>query len=81
MGRLAPPFTNLDNVITDTDIYVPNLLKLYQTYLKKNKEWLFKSVPRRTDMGIYEAVYHFNLFSYLDEDSGVNVIPIFVSTE
>jgi hypothetical protein len=66
MGQLAPPFTNLDNVITDTDIYIPNLLNLYQTYLKKNKEWLFKSVPRRTDTRIYEAVYHFNLFSYLD---------------
>jgi predicted AAA+ superfamily ATPase len=80
MGQLAPPFTSLDNVITDTDIYIPNLLKLYQTYLKKNSRWLFKSVPRRTDTRIYEAVYHFNLFSYLDsflKNQGGRVFPEF----
>jgi len=66
MGILVDPFTKLDNVITDTDLNIPNLLKLYQAYLKKNNEWLFKSVPRRSDTRIYEAVYHFNLFSYLN---------------
>jgi hypothetical protein len=65
MGTLVDPFTNLDNVITDTDLNILNILKLYQAYLEKNKQWLFQSVPRRNDMRVYEAVYHFNLFSYL----------------
>ncbi len=80
MGQLAAPFTNLDNVVTDTDIHIPNLLKLYQTYLKKNGQWLFKAVPRRTDNRIYEAFYHFNLFSYLDsflKNQGGRVFPEF----
>ena len=80
LGTLVDPFINLDNVITDTDLNIPNLLKLYQAYLEKNKNWLFQSVPRRTDMRIYEAVYHFNLFSYLDaflRNPGGRVYPEF----
>jgi hypothetical protein len=81
MGTLIDPYTKLDNVITDIDLNIPNLLKLYQIYLKKNQEWLFKSVPRRkTDMRIYEAVYHFNLFSYLNaflKEPGGKVFPEF----
>ncbi|MCP5107730.1 MAG: hypothetical protein GY950_30360 [bacterium] len=80
MGQLLEPFSDLDNVITDTELYIPNLIQFYQTYLKKNKEWLFKSVPRRVDMRIYEAVYHFNLYSYLDSflrNQGGRVFPEF----
>lgn len=80
MGQLLAPFTKLDNIITDTDLNIPNLMKLYQTYLEKNNEWLFKSAPRRNDMRIYEAVYHFNLFSYLDsflKNQGGKVFPEF----
>ncbi|MCU0290257.1 MAG: hypothetical protein MUF15_28210, partial [Acidobacteria bacterium] len=56
------------------------LLKLYQIYLDKNKTWLFQSAPRRSDMRIYEAVYHFNLFTYLDsflKNQGGRVFPEF----
>jgi hypothetical protein len=80
MGPLVNSFTNLDDIITDTDLNIPNLLKLYQTYLEKNKNWLFTSVPRRNDMRIYEAVYHFNLYSYLDaflRNPGGRVFPEF----
>ncbi|MCP4148661.1 MAG: hypothetical protein GY757_13020, partial [bacterium] len=80
MGQLLAPFTKLDNVLTDTQINIPNLLKLYQTYLDKNKNQLFKSAPRRSDMRIYEAVYHFNLYTYLDtflRNQGGRVFPEF----
>lgn len=66
MGQLLDPFTDLDDIITDTDLNIPNILGLYQIYIDKNKEWLFKSSPRRTDMRLYEAVYHFNLYAYLE---------------
>lgn len=80
MGSLVDPFTNMDNVISDKDLNIPNILKLYQAYLEKNKQWLFKAVPRRNDMRVYEAVYHFNLFSYLDaflRNPGGRVYPEF----
>jgi len=80
MGRLTDPFVNLDNVITDTDLNIRGIMGLYRDYLKNNKEWLFKSAPRRTDMRIFEAVFHFNLYSYLSEflkTPGGNVFPEF----
>lgn len=79
-GQLMPPFTKLADVITDTDITIPKLLELYQNYLTKNKDWLFKPVPRRADMRVFEAVYHFNLYAYLSSfltNQGGRVIPEF----
>lgn len=67
MGRLVEPFYNLDNIITPSRLDIPGLMGLYQTYLDNNKSWLFKDVPRRSDLRVYEAVFHFNLFSYLDK--------------
>jgi hypothetical protein len=80
MGTLVAPFAKIDNVITQTSLNIRELMKLYQTYLEKNKTWLFKEAPRRSDLKIYEAVYHFNLYSYLNEflrSKGGNVLPEF----
>ncbi len=66
MGTLVEPFVSLEDVITGTGLNIKNLIHLYQKYLDKNKEWLFKNAPRRMDLKIYEAVYHFNLYSYID---------------
>lgn len=67
MGQLVEPFLNLDHVITPTHLEVGELLKLYQTYLDKNKKWMFKQAPRRSDQRLYEAVFHFNLYAYINE--------------
>lgn len=65
-GRLYDPFDDLRDTITDTDLNVTNLLRRYEQYLQANRDWLFKSAPRRkTDERIFEAVYHFNLYMYL----------------
>jgi len=80
MGRLVDPFTNLDDAISPTDLDIIPLLKLYQLYLDKNKNWLFENVPRRSDQRIVEAVFHFNFYSYFHEflrGKNVNVIPEF----
>ena len=80
MGTLVEPYVHLDDVITDAELFIPGLLNLYQAYLDKNKEWLFKSAPRRTDMRIYEAIFHFNLYSYINsflDTSGGRVFPEF----
>ena len=64
---------------TDLCDLIPGFLK-NQQYLKKNSQWLFKDAPRRDDMRIREAVFHFNLYSYLNEflkDFDGNVMPEF----
>lgn len=67
MGQLVEPFFDLDKVITSTHLEVGELLRLYQVYLDKNKKWMFKQAPRRSDQRVYEAVFHFNLYAYINE--------------
>jgi len=63
--RLNQPFEDLSDVITAESLNIKNLLLRYQDYLLKNRGWLLKNAPRRSDLRIYEAVYHFNLYMYL----------------
>ena len=67
MGQLVEPFTKIDHVITPTHLDIRELMNLYQKYLDKNKSWLFKDAPRRSDLRVYEAVFHFNLYAYIEE--------------
>jgi hypothetical protein len=64
-GRLYDPFEDLSDTITDVSLDVRNLLRRYERYLQRNRGWLLKDAPRRADLRIYEAVYHFNLFTFL----------------
>jgi hypothetical protein len=80
IGKLHDPFDNLDDTITTAQLHVKNLLKRYQSYLQVNKDWLFKNAPRRADLRITEAVYHFNLYMYLHKflrSKGAKVWPEF----
>jgi hypothetical protein len=65
VGTLYDPFEDLDDAINETSLNVKNIIKRYRTYLLKNRDWLLKNAPRRSDMKIYEAVFHFNLYMYL----------------
>lgn len=69
LGELYEPDldTEANPIITSKGINIPRLLELYQRYLETNKDWLFQKAPRRSDNRLYEAVYHFNLYAYLDE--------------
>jgi hypothetical protein len=69
-GRLYDPFEDLSDTITDASLDVRNLLRRYERYLQQNRSWLLKDAPRRADLRIYEAVYHFNLFNYLSRFMG-----------
>jgi len=80
LGAFFDGFTNLDNMITPTDLDIVELLMLYQRYLDKNKNWLFKKAPRRSDHRLFEAIFHFNFYSYFSEflrSKKVNVYPEF----
>jgi hypothetical protein len=71
----------MEDAINEETLYIPNIINRYRAYLKKNRELFFKDVPRRkTDMKIYEAIFHFNLYRYLVDllrGRGVEVIPQF----
>ena len=65
VGKLYEPFEDLDDAIDESGLKVRNIMKRYRTYLIKNRDWLLKNAPRRSDLKIYEAVFHFNLYMYL----------------
>ncbi|MCP4396995.1 MAG: hypothetical protein GY801_06805, partial [bacterium] len=65
MGKIFEPFEQLDDTITDDSLNIRNLMRRYERHLRANREWLLKDAPRRVDLRIYEAVYHFNLYMYL----------------
>jgi len=68
LGLVMKPFENIDHIITDTDIYLTNLLRRFQVYFNENKHWLLKNAPtRHSDGRIYEATYHFILYSWLEQ--------------
>ena len=64
-GTLYPPFTKLTEILTPAGLHVKNMLRLYEAYVQKNHTWLFKEAPRRADLRLYEAVYHFNVYMWL----------------
>ncbi|MCP4404943.1 MAG: hypothetical protein GY801_47535, partial [bacterium] len=80
MGKLFEPFADLSDTLTEQELMLKGLLGHYQKYLQINKEWLFKQAPRRADLRIYEAIYHFNLYMYLHkflQNKGGRVWPEF----
>ena len=66
MGQLIEPFTSLKNIINENRINIKNVMRLYEEYLRKNRHWLLNDAPKRKDLRIFEAVYHFNLYMYLN---------------
>jgi hypothetical protein len=65
----------------EESLHIPNIIKRYKVYLQQNRDMMFKNVPRRkTDMKIFEAIYHFNIYRYLYDllkKRGVEVLPEF----
>ncbi len=81
VDRLYDPMTDVEAVAGDDGVDIPGLMKLYQDYLNRNRDWLLRDDPRRkTDLRIFEAVFHFNLYMYLKsffQDMGGAVFPEF----
>ncbi len=65
MGKLYEPFEDISDTITPDSLNIRNLMRRHETHLRMNREWLLRDAPRRKDMRVYEAVYHFNLYRYL----------------
>ncbi len=61
VGSLYDPLEEIDDAITEDSLSIRNIMKRYRSYLIKNRDWALKNAPRRSDMRIYEAVFHFNI--------------------
>jgi len=80
LSRLHDPFIEISNIITDTSLNVPNLLRLYEAYLQERRALVTKDAPLRSDLRVHEATFHFHLYKYLIEfiqPKGGNVVPEF----
>ncbi|MEM7131673.1 MAG: AAA-like domain-containing protein [Chloroflexota bacterium] len=66
LGRLYDPFDDLSDTITDTNLSIPHLMGRFQLYLHQHRSRLLKDAPRReSDHRVLEAIYHFNLYTWL----------------
>ena len=65
MGRIFTPFEDMGDTITETGLNIKNLMRRYEKHIGANRSWMFREAPRRSDLRIMEAVFHFNLYEYL----------------
>jgi hypothetical protein len=66
MGQLLEPFEDTSDTITEAELNIKNLIRRYERHLQKNRDWMLADAPRRKDLRIFEAVFHFNLYEYLN---------------
>ncbi len=70
-GKLFEPFEDLSDTFTEDGLNIRGLMRRFEIYLKKNREWLLNDAPVRKDLRIFEAVYHFILYRYLTSFLGM----------
>ncbi|MCP4344286.1 MAG: hypothetical protein GY795_02020 [Desulfobacterales bacterium] len=66
MGRIFEPFEDMTDTITEENLNIKKLVRRYEKHLQNNRDWMLKDAPRRKDLRIFEAVFHFNLYEYLN---------------
>jgi hypothetical protein len=67
MDNLYDPFEQLSDTLTDETLNLRRLLERYEQYLQANREKVLKNAPRRQkDLRVFEAVFHFHLYEYLN---------------
>lgn len=80
MGQIFEPFEDISDTITGQHLNIKNLIRRYEKHLKKNREWLLKDAPGRKDLRVFEAVFHFSLYEYLNkflQNKDARVLPEF----
>jgi hypothetical protein len=81
VDHLYDPMTDIEAILGENQLDVLGLMELYQIYLRRNREWLLRDAPRRkSDLRVFEAVFHFHLYMYLEgffQDKGGKVVPEF----
>ncbi len=70
MGQVRTISDSAADVFRDDRLNIRHLMTRFETYLKQNRDWLLKDAPKRKDLRIYEAVYHFCFYRYLSDFLG-----------
>lgn len=70
MGAVRIISDSVTDVISGECLSIRHLMKRFETYLKQNRDWLLKDAPKRKDLRVYEAVYHFCFYRYLSDFLG-----------
>ena len=64
-GRTHTPFEDVSDAVAEEALNLRGLLRRYERHLRENRDWLLKDAPRRADLRVREAVYHFTLYRFL----------------
>ncbi len=64
-GKVRDVFEDVSAILSPIGLNVRSLVIGFEAYLKQNRDWLLKDAPKRKDLRIYEAIYHFCLYRYL----------------
>ncbi len=64
-GKVRDISDSAADVFRNDQLNIRNLMKRFEVHLKQNRDWLLKDAPKRKDLRIYEAVYHFCFYRYL----------------
>ncbi len=65
MGKLYEPFEELSDVYAEEGLNLRGVAMRFQAHLRKNRDWLLKEAPRRKDLRMFEAVFHFSFYRFL----------------
>jgi len=78
-GGALKPFENIDHIYNGKTLNIKNLLRRFERFLHENKTQLLERAPRRSDLRICEATFHFILYSWLQTflNRLVTIIPEF----
>ncbi len=66
MGEILEPFEDTSDTISEEGLNIRNLIRRYERHLQKNRDWMLADAPRRKDLRVFEAVFHFSLYEYLN---------------
>jgi hypothetical protein len=77
MGKLHEPFEDLSDVYTSAGLNMRGLAMRFQAHLRKNRDWLLKDAPRRKDLRVFEAIYHFSFYQFIRDFLGTRHASVY----
>ena len=80
MGRIFDITEGVSDIYEPKGLNIKNLVRRFERHLQKNRKWLLEDAPRRKDLRVFEAVFHFSLYQYLSQflaNKKANVWPEF----
>ncbi len=77
MGKLHEPFEDMSDVYAQEGLNIRGLALRFQTYLRKNRDWLLDDAPRRKDLRLFEAIFHFSFYRFLCDFLGTKHATVY----